>query len=184
MVLPLLITVIASPKLTAYYYMPMMIASLLYVIPQGVNQALFSEGSHDEADLKKHAISSIKLIFSLLIPASIALIVLGSLILRIFGSQYETEGYTFLIFLVISGSFVSLNYVFESVFKVRKAFRTIVSIAVMQDIVILGLSVALLKYGLIGVGIAWLSGQALVTITNVAINFYRVAAPRMSQSPQ
>lgn len=164
MVLPIIITTLLSAKFTAYYYMPMMIASLLYVIPQAANQSLFSEGSHDERNLRSHAMDSIKLVLMLLIPASLGLLIFGRPILNIFGPEYSIQGYPFLILLVLSGFFVSLNYIFESIYKVKKEIKRIVSVAVFQDIVVIGLCIYLLRFGLIGVGIAWLIGQFLVTL--------------------
>jgi len=45
MILPLMITNLLSPETTAYYYMAMMIANLLFVIPTAVTSSLFAEGS-------------------------------------------------------------------------------------------------------------------------------------------
>jgi hypothetical protein len=45
LVLPILITNLIVAKFSAYYYIAIMIAGLLYVIPMATSQSLFSEGS-------------------------------------------------------------------------------------------------------------------------------------------
>jgi len=54
MVLPMLITNIIGAKFSAYFYMDMMIANLLYIIPMATSQSLFAEGSYSEIELKVH----------------------------------------------------------------------------------------------------------------------------------
>jgi hypothetical protein len=54
MVLPILITNLIGVKFSAYFYMAMMIANLLYIIPTATSQSLFAEGSHIETELKMH----------------------------------------------------------------------------------------------------------------------------------
>jgi len=56
MVLPILITNIIGAKFSAYFYLDMIIANLLYIIPMATYQSLFAEGSYSEADLKVHLI--------------------------------------------------------------------------------------------------------------------------------
>jgi len=43
-------------KFSAYFYLDMMIANLLYIIPMATSQSLFAEDSYSEADLKVHLI--------------------------------------------------------------------------------------------------------------------------------
>ena len=54
MVLPILITNIIGAKFSTYFYLDMMIANLLYIIPMATSQSLFAEGSYSERELKVH----------------------------------------------------------------------------------------------------------------------------------
>jgi hypothetical protein len=54
MVLPILITNSIGAKFSAYFYLDMMIANLLYIIPMATSQSLFAEGSYSERELKVH----------------------------------------------------------------------------------------------------------------------------------
>jgi O-antigen/teichoic acid export membrane protein len=80
MVLPILITNSIGAKFSAYFYMDMMIANLLYIIPMATSQSLFAEGSYSETELKVHLKKSIKIISIILIPAIIVTFLFGNYI--------------------------------------------------------------------------------------------------------
>jgi O-antigen/teichoic acid export membrane protein len=60
-------------KFSAFFYIYMMIASLLYMIPQTTSQSLFAEGSYNETELKVHLKKAIKIISIIIIPAIIVI---------------------------------------------------------------------------------------------------------------
>jgi hypothetical protein len=55
-------------KFSAYFYLDIMIASLLYIIPMPVSQSLFAEGSYSETELKMQLKKAIKVIYITIIP--------------------------------------------------------------------------------------------------------------------
>lgn len=165
MILPLMITNILHPETTAYYYMAMMIASLLFVIPGATNNSLFAEGSNNVKGLKKNVLKSIWIITILLIPAILITILFGGHILLAFGKEYSAQGFNFLKIMAISGIFVSINSIFGSVFRVRKRIFGIIIASIIGAVTILGLSYLFIDKGLIGIGYAYIIGQAIVGLT-------------------
>lgn len=105
MVLPILITNLIGAKFSAYFYIDMMIASLLYIIPTAISQSLFAEGSYSEMELKIHLKKAMKIIFLIIIPAIIIIFIFGNYILLVFGKKYSEEGFILLKLLSISGIF-------------------------------------------------------------------------------
>ena len=166
MLLPLIITNILHPETTAYYYMAMMIATLLFVIPGATNNSLFAEGSHDERGLKKNVIKSIWIITILLIPAILITILFGGHILLAFGKEYSAQGFNFLKLMALSGILVSINSIFGSVFRIRKKILGILVASIISAITILGLSYLFIHQGrgLIGIAYAYIIGQAVVAL--------------------
>jgi exosortase/archaeosortase family protein len=164
--LPLILTNKLDPETTAYYYMAMMIANLLFIIPNATSNSLFAEGSHNKRSLKKQVKKSAKLIALFMIPAITITVFLGKYILLLFGQKYSQQGYQLLSLLAISGIFMSINAVFTSIFRVKNRIKEIVFRSFVGAIVILGLSLLFirLELGLIGVGIAWAIGQATVSL--------------------
>jgi hypothetical protein len=49
-------------KFSAYFYLDMMIANLLYIIPMAISQSLFAESSYSETELKVYLKKAIKII--------------------------------------------------------------------------------------------------------------------------
>ena len=166
LLLPLMITNIISPTTTAYYFMALQIANLLFIIPGATTKSLFAEGSNDEKGLGKQIKKSIKIIAFLLIPAILIIIFLGQYVLLAFGKEYSTQGFTFLRIMALSGIFVSINSVFSGVFMVKKKVKQIIVVNIIGAIIILGLSYFFITQGhsLVGIGIAWIAGQVAMNL--------------------
>lgn len=166
MLIPLLITNMIHPETTAYYYMAMMIASLLFVIPTATNNSLFAEGSHNQRSLKKNVIKSIWIITILLIPAILITILFGKYILLAFGKEYSAQGFNFLKMMAFSGILVSINSIYGSIFRVKKRINEIIVRSIIGTIVILGLSYLFISRGLElrGIAYAYIIGQAVVAL--------------------
>ncbi|MFH1310789.1 MAG: archaeosortase/exosortase family protein [Nanoarchaeota archaeon] len=165
LVLPLLILNKLGAEFSAYYYMAMMIAAVLFTIPNATSNSLFAEGSHNEKKLKTSIKKSIKIIALLLIPAILITIFLGKYILLFFGQDYSSQGFMFLNVLAISGVFVAVNAVFNSLLRVKKRVKSLIYINLFSAILILGLSYLFINngQGLLGIGYAYLIGQGVIT---------------------
>lgn len=158
MVLPLMITNMIGPETTAYYYMAMMIAGLLFVIPGATTQSLFAEGSYNEKKLKEQVKKAVKIISLIMIPGILITVFFGDLILLAFGEEYSREGFRFLQIVALSGVFVGVNSIFGMVFRVKKMIKEIVLMNFFNAVSILGLSYLLMHKGLIGIGVGWTIG--------------------------
>jgi len=166
LLLPLIITNMLKAETAAYYYMAMMIASTLFIIPSATSNSLFAEGSYNEKQLKHQVKKAIKIISLLIIPAIILTIIFGKYVLLLFGKSYSSEGYMFLNLMAISGIFVAINAVIASIIKVRKKISVLITRSMLSAVFILGLSLLFIKQGqgLLGIGYAYLIGQILTAI--------------------
>jgi O-antigen/teichoic acid export membrane protein len=161
MVLPILITNSIGAKFSAYFYMDMMIANLLYIVPLAVSQSLFAEGSYSETELKIHLKKAIKIISLILVPAIIITFLLGKSILLAFGKQYSGEGLPLLQILAISGIFLSINYVGNAIFYIKHKIKLIILVNFIGSFIILSLSSVLVHQNLLGIGMAWVIGYGI-----------------------
>ncbi len=162
LVLPILITNLIGAKFSAYYYMAIMIAGLLYVIPMATSQSLFAEGSYNEKELRLHVKKATIIIALILIPAIIIIVFLGKYILLAFGKDYSSEGFRLLQFFAISGVFIATKNICGVILKVKNKIKEIVFVDMITASSILGLSYFLMPiYLLKGVEIAWIVGHAL-----------------------
>ncbi|HZK41197.1 MAG TPA: oligosaccharide flippase family protein [Atribacterota bacterium] len=164
MVLPILITNSIGAKFSAYFYMDMMIANLLYIIPSATSQALFAEGSYSEIELKVHLKKAIKIISIIIIPAIIVTFLFGKYILLAFGKEYSSEGVIFLQILAISGIFISINCIGNSIFYIKHRIKLIILVNFIGASIILSLSIIFIHNNLLGIGVGWMLGQGIISV--------------------
>ena len=164
LILPILITNYINPETTAYFYIAMMIAQLLYTIPYATTQSLFAEGSHDVENFSVSIKKAFKLIGLIMIPSILVLMFLGGFVLSIFGEHYSTGGVRFLQILAIAGIPVSINYIGLTVLNVTNKIKALLTINILGTAVILVLSYFLKSYALQGIGFAWLIGHLIKNV--------------------
>ncbi len=164
MVLPILITNSIGAKFSAYFYLDMMIANLLYIIPFATSQSLFAEGSYGEIELKVHLKKAIKIISIIIIPAIIVTFLFGKYILLAFGKEYSSEGVIFLQILAISGAFISINCIGNSIFYIKHRIKLMILVNFIGASTILSLSIIFMHNNLLGIGVAWMLGQGISSI--------------------
>lgn len=162
-VLPILILNSMGAKFSAYFYMDMMIASLLFVIPLSVSQSLFAEGSYSEGELKGHLKKAIRLISVILLPSILIACLFGRYILLAFGKQYSSDGMTLLQILSVSTVFLSINYLGSAIFYIKHKIKQIILINAIGTSVTLLLCYVLSHQSLVGIGVGWIAGSAIVS---------------------
>lgn len=163
-ILPLIIINRLGAEMSAFYYIALQIAGFLFIIPVAVNQSLFAEGSHSENDTRVHLINSLKLTYMLLIPAIFFMTIFGKYILGIFGNHYSQNGIVFLQLLTVSGVFVAINQVGSALVHVQKRIKFYAIMNLLSATVTTLTSIALINYGLLGLGVAILIGTATASI--------------------
>jgi O-antigen/teichoic acid export membrane protein len=164
MLLPIIILNNLGARFSAYFYMVLMIANFLYIIPLATSQSLFAEGSYSEPELRIHIKKAVKIISLIMIPAIIIMIAFGKYILLAFGKQYSNEGMILLQLFAISGIFLSINYIGNSIFYIKHKIKLLILVNFINALTILSLSVILVNQNLLGIGVAWLIGQAMTSI--------------------
>jgi O-antigen/teichoic acid export membrane protein len=178
MVLPIIILNSIGAKFSAYFYMDMTIANLLYIIPMATSQSLFAEGSYSEAELKVHLLKAIKIISLILVPAILLTFIFGKYVLLAFGKQYSSEGLMLLQIFAISGVFLSINYIGNSILYIKNKIKSLVILNLIGCLVVLGSSYALISYGLNGVGFGWLIGQIILAVIFIRVLINQLITPR------
>jgi len=167
MVLPILITNLAGAKFSAYFYIDLMIASLLYIIPTATSQALFAEGSYSETELKVQLKKAIKIISIIIIPAIIVTFLFGNYILLAFGKEYSYEGFILLKYLSISAILIIINAIGSVILNIKHKIKLLISLSFISATIIIILSIILIKissFGLVGIGVAWAMGHSTTAL--------------------
>lgn len=162
LILPLVITNLISPETTAYFYVALMIAGLLYIIPGAISSPLIAESSRNKNNLKKNVKKAFKFTFILLGLGVIIVLIAGKYLLLLFGKEYSENGFRLLQILALSSIPAAVTILYVAIKNVQHRIKTVVLINFLMAISILVLSYSLLNYGLIGIGIGWLLGKSLV----------------------
>jgi O-antigen/teichoic acid export membrane protein len=164
-VLPLLVLYVLGKEQTAYFYIAWTYSTVVVAVLSGVTISLFAEGSHDRERLKEYIKKSLKLMALILVPVVALTMVLGGRILLVFGEGYSANATDLLWLLALAAIPIGINATYIAVMRVFGQTTGIVVVTLVSAFVTLGLSPYLLsRFGLTGVGLAWLASQTLVAL--------------------
>src|SRR3984893_1855637 len=183
LILPVIILNVLSAKYAAYYYVASMIQSILLIIPLATAQALLTEGSYNEAELKKHVIKAITTILATLVPATLVIILFGNILLQFFGKDYASEALQFLQLYSFSTIFTSLLLIANAVMNVQHRIKSLVISNVLAAVFTLSLSCAFISGKPACVGWGWTLGQAiagLISLYFITRSNSHISRPRAS----
>lgn len=158
-ILPLILITRLGAAATAYYYIAMTIANAIYAIPKAVARNLIVDLSVPTVSTKKHVLHACKTLTIILTPVLAIVYLFGHQLLGIFGNDYAANGYTLLVMLASASILISANSVYWAILNARGESTTLVWINLSSMVIILLLSYAFLRWGLPGVGLAWIAGQ-------------------------
>ncbi|MGO9791631.1 MAG: lipopolysaccharide biosynthesis protein [Solirubrobacteraceae bacterium] len=163
LLLPLVVLALYGTSAAAYYYVAMMIATVLYNVAVAAGQSLFAEGAHDYGRLRSSVRSATSFIAVLTVPGILVVCALAPWVLDRFGGAYGQHGAGLLRILALSAIPFAANAIFRTIVKLRYQNAAVVTIGIIGSVVSVALCYPLRSLGLDGVGLAWLAGQ-LVTL--------------------
>ncbi len=169
--LPLIVVSRLGTEEAAFFYMPMMIVTLLNIIPTATAQSLFAEVSHNEMKLMKHLKDAAKHLFLILIPSAIIVLLLGKTILSVFGQEYVQAGSLPLIVLTIGSIVAAINYLGNTLLNIKKLTRKYTLMNAISALSIVILAFILAPRGLFALSTSILIGQVITLFFYFAINW-------------
>ncbi len=164
LMLPIMIVNLISTESTGFFYIAMMIAGLLYGIPQAISNSLLAESS-DSGELLLKVKKSIKLNAALLFPGVLFFVIFGKFVLNLFNPTYAVNSSTTLIILAVASLPMSLNVIFTTVRNAQKRVFSVVKInaAIAAITIVFALPLAR-SSGIEGVAFAYLAANTLAAI--------------------
>ena len=174
MLFPLMVVNILGAETNAYFYIPWVIAQMLFAIPMAISYSLFAEGSHNESLLRSNTLKSVKLCLLILVPVIAVLFALSGKLLLLFGNSYYENGATLLRILVFSTIPVGINYIYLSVLRVKKNTTGVILVSASIACIALGSGYILMtSMGLLGIGVGWVATQTLIAVIVTPFLFRR-----------
>jgi O-antigen/teichoic acid export membrane protein len=127
--------------------------------------ALFAEGSHQDEALASQVLRSLKVGSFLLLPAVVAMLVVGDKLLLIFGRDYSHATTSVLRVVATSAIPVAVNATYLGIAQVQHRLKPLVLVPAAIAVGTLVLSYALARpLGIVGPAVAWLALQSAVAL--------------------
>jgi O-antigen/teichoic acid export membrane protein len=162
--MPLIITERLGPTTSAYFYMAVMIATLLYMIPDAITRSLFAEGASAPEAMRRQVLKALRIITVTMTPLILGIVVLGRYVLAIFGSEYADNALGLLRLLAVAGAFVSVNYVGSVVLHLQLRNWLFVVLNGLNSLLAVAFGYLWIGHGLAGIGWSWIAGETVVTV--------------------
>ncbi len=171
MLLPLLIDNALGPArghaFAAYFYVALVVAGLLYIIPGATFTSFYAEASHRGADARGGERKAILLTLGLLLPAIAVMWLFSETMLTWFGDPaYRDQAVTPLRILSLASIPAFLNGILGTRVRIRKKTRPLIIASAIATGITLGLGWYLLQQpnlDIDGLAIAFVIGQAAAT---------------------
>jgi O-antigen/teichoic acid export membrane protein len=156
-----------GPLNAFYFYVALVVASLLYIIPGATFTSFYAEASQKNADHRKDERRAILLSLGLLIPGIAVMVLFSETMLRLFGDpNIAAEAVTPLRILTFASIPVFLNGILGTRVRVRKRTLPLIIASTIITVFTLGLGWVLLQnpdLGIDGLAYAYVLGQAAAT---------------------
>lgn len=181
---PIIVLNRLGPSLAAYFYIAMQFASILSVISSSSSQAFLSEASNDKDTISymHHFNKAFKNLYSLLIPATLAMIIIGTQILRLYGQAYYSNGAALLIILSIASLFIGINWLGDSLLNVQKRPFAYGYMNFINALLVVVIVYELSNKGLVSVGVGWLSAQAVTVFIYILLQYRFIKTYKLARS--
>ncbi len=163
-VLPIIILRSLDASSVAYFYMTMMIATLIFTIPNSITSSLFAEGSHSSEGIALHFKKATIFIALSLFLVNTAVVFFGRQMLSFLGSSYSSQGYMSLVLLSLSSIFLAINSIFSTALKIQRRLNGYLIINFFGALIIILVSYLNVKRGLTYVSLGWLVGQIFMSV--------------------
>lgn len=174
LLLPVIVTARLGPTDNAYFFATWMIGTVFFVVSPAVASALFTEGSHNRADLRAKVGLSVRWIAMLLVPVMCVYLVAGREVLAIFGAAYAREGWPVLVLLMISAVPDAVTNIYIAVQRIVGRLKVAASVNIGIAVLSVLLAWVLLPgHGIAGAALAWLVAQscgAVVVAADLRLN--------------
>ena len=165
LILPVLVVLRLGATPNAYFYITEMLGAAFFMVSPSVAAAVFAEGVRQHSDLRRVVAKALRVIMIMLLPPMAIMIVGGRLVLGLFGTAYAAAGYGLLILLAIAAVPDAVSNVAVAVFRVthKLEYSAALNLGILV-VTVAGAWVLMPRFGLEGVGIAWLAAQTLGAI--------------------
>ncbi len=182
--LPLIVIHRSSDAASAYFYVTWMVGSIFFMVSNASSNSLFAEGAHEPGALGRQLRRCLRLVGLILVPAMLGAVVLGRLVLGLFGANYARFGHALLLLLVVSAVPDAITNIWVSRWRVMGWVGRVAVLNVLMAVVALTVAWELVpRTGIEGAGWAWIVAQSSGCVFIAGVEgVHRLARSRRSRS--
>lgn len=161
---PIIIVRMISAEATGYFFIALMVASVLSGITESLVGPFLAESS-DKNKFWNNVINAIRFNLGLLIPGLLMLIIFGKFVLNIFNSNYADNSFNTTIILSIACIPMSFVTIYNVVNNAQKKVMTTIKVNGISSIMVIILSIPLMRiWNIEGIAAAYLIVYSIVTM--------------------
>jgi O-antigen/teichoic acid export membrane protein len=164
LVFPIIIVRMISADATGYFFIAMMIASVLSGVPESLVGPFLAESS-DKSKFWDNVVNAIRLNITLLIPGLLGIIIFGKYILNIFNSNYADNSFNTTVILSIASVPMSFVTIFNMINNAQKKIMVTIKLNTIASIMVIITSIPLMKiWNIEGIAVAYLVTYTIISI--------------------
>jgi O-antigen/teichoic acid export membrane protein len=181
---PIMVVQTAGTVAGAYFYVPWVMGSALQLLGSNMAISVIVEGSLNRSKLEAYSRGVMVHLAIVMAPVVIFILVAAPYLLNLLGSAYATESSGLLRLLAVGTLPAMINAMYVAQARVRCDLVTIAAVQSVLSVLILVASYELLlRFGITGVGVAWLAAQTLVATFVISRNLgARIRCARVMQT--
>jgi O-antigen/teichoic acid export membrane protein len=175
LIIPVILVNIINPETSAYFFIALMIANILFMVSYSTGYSLLAENSLKSEGRRRQVIKALILNLVILIPAVLIVWFFGKDILSIFGKGYSSEAFPILWLLALTSIPSAMNETYVTVFRIEMKVKPIIlmrAFAAISTMVAGYLLIGIM--GLAGIGIAWLASEIIVMLCITPLMFNKL----------
>ncbi|WP_048147032.1 lipopolysaccharide biosynthesis protein [Pyrococcus abyssi] len=172
-IMPTIVLAMLGKEDAAYLYIAFAVGDLILFVPNAINTSLFVEGSHGVEYFRKTLRKAMIFAYLYLVLATVFIWLFGGYVLRFFGEKY-INSLPLLKLIILGGFSAVLVDFFTTILNIKSKLNKVLIINLSRAVLFLLLSYLLIqKFGILGVGIGWNIGNAIVALKIILFERHR-----------
>lgn len=163
--LPLMVLRIQGSTAAAHFTLPWMIITSMQVVVPSLMGSMIVEASRDQTKLVKYSRQAFMQIARILVPAILILLIGAPYLLHFFGKSYASDSTTLLRLLSLAAIPQMFIGLYLGIARVRRSIGGVIAVHATSLMIVPTLSYFFLtRFGITGVGMAWLINQTIISL--------------------
>lgn len=161
--IPLMVLASEGKVMAGYFNVAWIITFTVFTLSINAAHALLAENSHEQHQEQRNTVQAGLLSLGLTLPIAVVGVVGAPLLLLVYGADFSDNASSVLRILLIAAIPNVVHQIYVGRLRSQGRMAAVITLETVLSITVIGLSWVLLsRYGLVGVGLAWLIGLSIL----------------------